>query len=134
VINVTDRNTPQDILLSYTNSEVSLLAYGPFDLRLTWPMQITDDGRFLSIAAFETGTQNGGWHLVVIDLDPPPNGQSYWRYATSTAYHDFSADGEWLLVAEDNTLRLIAPHHNYEREVPHKLECHTAGWADSTRE
>jgi hypothetical protein len=134
VINVTDRNTPQDILLSYTNSEVSLLAYGPFDLRLTWPMQITDDGRFLSIAAFETGTQSGGWHLVVIDLDPPPNGQSYWRYATSTAYHDFSADGEWLLVAEDNTLRLIAPHHNYEREVPHKLECHTAGWADSTRE
>jgi hypothetical protein len=95
------------------------------NLQFSPPFHITADGRFLTIPAFESGTISGGWQLLIFDLDPVAGN---WQYNTETAYFDWSADSQWLLIAEDEALRIISPRLDYERKIPHSLGCHTVGW------
>ncbi len=96
------------------------------NLRFSHPFYFSENGRFLTIPAFGAGTVNGGWQLVVFDLERLALN---WQFSTDSAYFDWSDDDiPWLLIAEEEALRLIAPEHNYERRIPHDLGCHVVGW------
>jgi hypothetical protein len=63
--------------------------------------------------------------------------QSY-RFANTSAPSpaptvDWSADGNWVVVAGDEGLHLIAPTAKYERHVFYDEEvCNTAVWVNKT--
>jgi hypothetical protein len=129
-ITVTNKNTNEDILLLLNRPTGALnFGFSRPNLRFSLPVQFSDDGRFLTITAFERGTLSGSWQILVFDLNSAAGNR---QYNTGTAYYDWSADSQWLLIAEEDALRLIAPQHNYERQIPHTLGCHTVGWKDKS--
>jgi hypothetical protein len=43
--------------------------------------------------------------------------------------YDWSQDGRWLLVADQDQLHLITPGHNYNFSIPHNsTNCTGAAW------
>jgi hypothetical protein len=108
----------------------------PQDMRLALPIHVTSDGRFLSLLGFEPGSSaTGDWSLIVLNLDPIYGGTekrgnrpAVFSIDTDSGYYDWSADEEWLMLAEDGELRFISTRYNYSRRVPHGLDCHAAGW------
>jgi hypothetical protein len=128
VVAVTHKETQQNHLLLFNirSGQLNLLFYQS-NLQFSSPFHITDDGRYLTVPAFESGTLSGGWQLLVFDLEQVGGN---WQFHTGTAYFDWSADGDWLLIAEENALRLISPSHNQDRPIPHTLACHTVGWGE----
>jgi hypothetical protein len=86
------------------------------------------------LLAFDEGDLPGGeWELHVLDLESSDKDRLDKIFHTSTGYHHWSEDGQWLLLAEDGQFRLIAPGVNYERQIQHNLGCHVVGWMESPR-
>lgn len=92
--------------------------------------QFSPDGRWLvQLVVAREGT---GWELVL----------THWQTAESQTYAigtlnppylgslvDWSADGQWLALAADGYLRLIAPNHEYVHWfLPKHLSCNQAVW------
>jgi hypothetical protein len=132
----TDPNTLEETILivdldgeSEGNAAVGRLFMQP-DLQVTPPFHFTTDGRYLTFPTFESNTLSGSWNLNVFHFEPDAGFIHFLSVPTGTAYFDWSADNEWLLIAEEDALRLIAPRHNIERQIPHNTGCHTAGWAE----
>jgi hypothetical protein len=99
------------------------------DQQIAAPLYLNETGDTLSFLTFQRGsTTSGGWQLWVVDLKTPTGPQVIRTYQSESGYYDWSADGQWLLIAEDNLLRLTAPAYDYERRVTHNLGCHTSGW------
>jgi hypothetical protein len=118
-------NQPDSLLLLNRQTNRLNFGFSQSNLQFSLPFYFSGDGRFLTIPAFESGTLSGSWELLVFNLDPVAGN---WQYTTGTSYFDWSADSQWLLIAEDDALRIIAPRRDYERQIPHNLGCHAVGW------
>ena len=120
---------PVDFILLFDvqTGATNLVWNGPGAVAL--PVFLTGSGRFLSILTFDS-TASSDWGLTIVDLDRAAGSSlaGISRYETAAAYYEWSADEQWLMLAEEGMLRLIAPEHGYERQIPHRLGCHTAGW------
>ncbi len=92
--------------------------------------RFSPDGRWLVQLAVRENDQ--GWELRLTD----------WQTAVTQAYPiatldqswarslvDWSSDGKWFALATDGYLRLIAPHHDYEKWfIPEHMACDQAIW------
>lgn len=110
-----------------TPERMAWLSYS--DYRFSLPLHFTEDGRYLTIPAFTSGSLSGDWTLIVYDFNPLFQPGEFWHFNTGTAYFDWSDDSKWLLIAEEDALHLKTPRNEYEREIPHNLGCHTIGWS-----
>lgn len=93
------------------------------------PAAFTENGRFLT--ALLTGESDLTLHIY--------DTASEEQYAVSLNGHsgypfpryDWSGDERWLVIANDRSLRLVAPAFAYERPIFHNLNgCHTAVWVN----
>jgi hypothetical protein len=100
------------------------------DSSLAFPFQITQDGQLLAVQTFSSSAPTG--LLTLIPLNPAEKTadspiDTYSISAASTG--DWSQDGRWLLITEQDSFRLIAPGHNYDHSIPHNLSnCTGAAW------
>jgi hypothetical protein len=126
VISVSLANGEPDKMLLYNRQSRQLhFGFAQSNLHFSQPFVFSDDGRFVTVPVFEAGSLSGGWQILVFDLEKVGLD---WQYPTSTAYFDWSGDSRWLLVAEADALRFIAPEEGYERRVSYELGCHAVGW------
>ncbi|NIT59076.1 MAG: hypothetical protein GWN00_23485, partial [Aliifodinibius sp.] len=62
------------------------------------------------------------WLIYAYDTQLIENHRYAVRYPSTTSltpYYGWSEDGIWLVVVDQNYLRLIAPAYNYERLIGH---------------
>jgi hypothetical protein len=53
------------------------------------------------------------------------------RFQVGYMGQDWSQDGRWLLIAQERSLRLFAPHAQYETVIRHNLDgCISALWVN----
>jgi hypothetical protein len=94
------------------------------------PLILSSDGRWIS-TNINSPDLVDTWLIYTYDTQLVENHRYAVRYPsfTSTApYYGWSEDGIWLLVVDQNYLRLIAPAYNYERLISHDLQkCSSSG-------
>ena len=79
---------------------------------------MVDGERFLAVSSVRI------YELRLLDL-----GDGQVVFNTKRYPYDLSADGQWLLFAEDGGLRAYAPGIDYEWILEHDLpHCHAAVW------
>jgi hypothetical protein len=95
------------------------------------PFLVSPDGRWLALSVLNS-YDNRTWTFHLHDLE---NNQtktlpdSFPIVPGRFPFLDWSADGQWLVVADDRFFRLIAPAHDYERLVPHDYDrCFYTVW------
>jgi len=121
---------PQDPLASFfpTSSKIHILAVetgrvptvehlATMQGQVLSSMALSPSGRWLANPVFQPETNTA--LLTLLDLE---NGQtetiSYaHKSITDQSSYDWSADGNWLVVADRGVLRLIAPGSGYERAI-----------------
>ena len=124
-------NTEYVFMFDSENGSIKLLTYLT-GKRFSYGLTLTENGRYLSLLAFDEGDLPGGeWELHVINLESSESDQLEKVFKTSSGYYNWSKDGEWLLLAEDGLFRLIAPGVNYERQIQHNLGCNVVGWTEN---
>ena len=91
------------------------------------PLQITADGRFLVVTRYGFSRT----YISIYDIDRRHRqmisvaGRPYARF-------DWSDDQQWLAIASDRLLWLVAPAYDYGVTIPHNIAgCWSASWADS---
>lgn len=105
------------------NTAVRLPVAGNNELTGAFDIQI--HGRYLTIA----GLDGVRFVLYLYDLETSET-TAYELAAPQAAYH-WSADGQWLLIPQGTSLRLVAPAAAYERQIFHDLTaCDTAVWVE----
>jgi hypothetical protein len=125
----TSLNSPtgQDYLFAYdwqSGQISSLLELGG---RAQAGMQLEGNGRYLTLITSE----NNDPVYLIYDLE---NGRTVSYPFTPSFYigADWSADGQWLLILDEEALRLIAPGSRYERPIFHEIAgCGAAVWVNS---
>ncbi|MBP8000026.1 MAG: hypothetical protein KA314_10000 [Chloroflexi bacterium] len=100
------------------------------DKRLGEPISFSSDGRYVTRLAYESLY----WILTVHDLYTGNEQQWTASIANTVAWerrYDWTEDGRWLVLAEDDLLRLLAVGEEYEQRVllP-EPGCYAVGWAD----
>ncbi len=105
-------------------SEILLPQVFPLEKRLS------PDGRFL--VQFVSGEDGQMWDLLLTEWETAVS-QNYATIALPPLFPthsiDWSADGQWLVLAADGYLRLIAPNHDFERWfIPKQMACDQAVW------
>jgi hypothetical protein len=113
--------------LDTTSGQLTLLAK---DKRLGEPITFSPDGRYVTRMAYESAY----WTLTAHDLYT--GGEQQWTAAMANTVawewrYDWSEDGHWLVLAEDDLLRLLAVGESYEQRVllP-EPGCYAVSWAD----
>jgi hypothetical protein len=97
------------------------------------PFVVSSDGRWIS-ASRPSSDAADTWLIFARDTELNETYQYITEYPSSTFFHpyyDWSKDGQWLIIVEENYLRLVAPGHNYERLIAHNLQsCSHVAWVD----
>lgn len=90
------------------------------------------DGRW--IASTELKSREKEWTVVVHDLRDGNSIELEERIPAmpgSFALLDWSADGQWLLIADRDDLQLIAPHQDRRESINHEFDlCTHIAWAN----
>ncbi len=85
------------------------------------------DNRYFSIAVLE----ESGVAMRLYDVQQ----NQYRSYSVPSAWrggYDWTPDSEWLLILEEDGVRLVAPAYDYERRIVHDFSgCETAVWVNS---
>jgi hypothetical protein len=103
------------------NTAVRLPVSGKNKLTNVYDMQV--NGRFLSISGLD-GVRSV---LYLYNLDTAET--TKYELAVPNTPAGWSADGQWLLIPQGTSLRLIAPSIGYEKQIFHDLAaCDTAVW------
>jgi hypothetical protein len=94
---------------------------------------LSPDGRWLSASRPDPETADS-WIIYVHDTQSEETIQYKVGYPSSMFIHpfyDWSQDGNWLVIVDENYLRLIAPAYNYERLITHDLQtCSHVAWVE----
>ncbi|MFZ0547888.1 MAG: hypothetical protein WAM60_20755 [Candidatus Promineifilaceae bacterium] len=104
------------------------------DNSLAQPFRIVDDGRLLAAQTFGPTSTSGS--LVLISLNPDQKTAAPQSEAEKITFFpgfgtDWSQDGRWLLIAEEDAFTLIAPGHNYTQTITHDISsCFEAVWVN----
>ncbi len=110
------------------------------DHSLTSPLQFSSDGQKLSFSSFGTLPDSGidSQMIRVIPLDPTEMtvGTSIETIILRSGFnYDWSQDGRWLLIPEQNALRFIALGRDYDQSVPYNIDfCYEAAWVNPISE
>jgi hypothetical protein len=110
------------------------------DNSLGSPLQIILDGQYLAFSSFGAAPISSilAPFIGLIPLEPADMtiGSPIESYRLNSGFnHDWSQDGRWLLLVEQNALRLIAPGHNYDQTIAHNLDfCYEAAWINPSPE
>ncbi len=113
--------------LDATTGQLVLLAK---DRRLGEPITFSPNGRYVSRMAYESAY----WTLTAHDLHT--GGEQQWTTAIASTVawerrYDWSEDGRWLVLAEDDVLRLLAVGESYEQRVLLPEQgCYAVSWVD----
>jgi hypothetical protein len=101
------------------------------------PFVVSPDGRWLSSSRLDP-EQADTWIIYARDTELNQTYQYTVPYPSSMFIHpfyDWSKDGNWLVIVDQNYLRLISPAHNYERLITHDLQtCSHPAWIDPINE
>jgi hypothetical protein len=91
------------------------------------PLSASPDGRFLALLRYTSWRA----YVTIVDVDGagrmtvPITGRPFGRFA-------WSPDGEWLAIADDRMLWLVAPGHDYRRSYAHDgTGCQAVTWLAS---
>ena len=72
------------------------------------------------------------WTVFNLDLEIGGIKTMQIGYPLSTFIHpfmDWSGDGQWLIIVENNFLRMTAPEYDYDRLILHELQaCSHVAW------
>lgn len=95
------------------------------------PFVVSPNGRWLTVAYLaEEGASE--WVIQVVEIGRDNGLQvtaRYPGYSFNHPFFDWSADGRWLLVVDQEFLRLVAPEASFERIVAHdKTSCAYPAW------
>jgi len=81
-----------------------------------------------------TGDDSETWRFFVHDLNRNQTNivsDSYPVFPARFPSYDWSADGQWLVIADDSFFRLIAPEQDYEQLITHDFDyCIYIKWSD----
>ncbi len=106
------------------NTAVRLPVSGENELTNVYDMQV--NGRFLTISGLD-GVRSA---LYLYDLETAQTTE--YELAVPNTPARWSADGQWLLIPQGTSLRLVAPSIGYEKQIFHDLTaCDTAVWGNS---
>jgi hypothetical protein len=92
------------------------------------PFLVSANGRWLVMTEL-VGHHKETWTILLHDLQQGETRQLADTVPAMPGYFpilDWSADGEWLLVADRQALRLLAPALAFEMAVPHEFDACTA--------
>jgi hypothetical protein len=103
------------------------------DSSLTFPFQIIQNGQLLAVQTFSSSAPTGLLTLIPLNPAEKTADSPIDTYSVSpTSYGDWSQDGRWLLIAGQDSFRLIAPGHNYDQTITHDLgACTDAAWINA---
>lgn len=113
--------------LNATTGQITFLAK---DKRLGEPVTFSPNGRYITRMAY----QSSYWDLTTHDLYT--GGEHHWTtsIANTVAWarrYDWSENERWLVLAEDDTLRLLAIGENYEQRILLPEQgCYAVSWVD----
>ena len=115
-------------LLQYDLNSGELDWLEPFSQATLMPnMTFSPDGRFLQVVEMKNDVQT----LHLLDVE---TGELQSHLLSNLVYFqfmDWSENGEWLVVADDEGLHLIAPSHAYVRKVFYETtSCHSPIWVN----
>ncbi len=118
---------PEQHYLAYDFSSTNLEYLFASEDSTNFPLTLAQNGRFLVIL-----TAGGNeWVLYLYDTAE----KSRMQYTLSPSYDypypvfDWSSDEQWLVLADDRLLHLIAPAYGYQRTIFHNLTgCRSANW------
>lgn len=115
--------------LNITTRQITFLAR---DRRLGEPILFSPNGRYVTRMAY----QSSYWTLTTHDLYT--GAEQVWTTSVAnsvvwTRRYDWSEDERWLVLAEDDTLRLLAVGEDYEQRVllP-EPGCYAVSWVDNS--
>lgn len=127
-------HSPGPLQLSLTY----LIAYAP----ATGRMALYENLREFETAVFLSNSPDNRHFLIAVLeqsgvamrlYDVQQN--QYRSYAVPSAWrgrYDWSANSDWLLILEEDGVRLVAPAYDYERRIVHDyLGCETAVWVNA---
>ena len=91
------------------------------------PFIFSPDGRWLTIQSFDPRSTE--WELYLHDVNTGETHTFTSDYLFTFPGYDWSADGQWLVRADDGYLHLIAPDSGYHAIIVHDFySCKFAGW------
>lgn len=118
-------------LFRYDASQQQITPLAPPDaVNPIWYADMNRNGRYLGVVEATEFFQNP--HLWLYDLEA----DSWQRHDLSDgvrngAFFNWSADNRWLMLMGDDTVRLIAPEINYEKEIFFNFtSCESAVWVN----
>jgi hypothetical protein len=124
-------------LLAYdrTADALTLLAELP-GRQAIGPLEVTANGRYLALLVVPVQPPESSFYgapeLIALDLAAGSDGRQSSApatYSLAAGGYDWSADGEWLLLAQGRVLTLALPGAGYAWQVEHDLEgCHSGAW------
>ena len=125
---VVDQITPQLILDGAIVGYPSLVVPNGFI-----PFVLSPDGRWITANRPSPDTADT-WLIYAHDTQQQQTHIYTISYPSSMfihPYYDWSRDSNWLVIIDQNYLRLIAPAHNYERLITHDLQnCSHPAWVN----
>lgn len=121
------QGSPQQHILAYDVAEANLQWLFTTAETANFPLTLAQNGRFLVVPTagsdkwyvqlYNTATGN----IFATTMNP--------SYDHPYPALDWSADEQWLVIADDRLLHLIAPEFDYKRTVLHNFTgCHSASW------
>lgn len=100
------------------------------------PFIISPDGRWLTVA-YLADKASGLWHIQVVEIGGEAQAlfsTHYPGYSFSHPFFDWSSDGRWLLIIDEDFMRLAAPATGFERVIAHDLRsCSYPAWINDNR-
>ncbi len=116
----------QDYLFGYDRQSGDVSLVLSLDDRFQGTVQVEGNGRFLATTTMENNTPV----YLLHDLQS----RRTTTYPFAPAFFmgaDWSANGDWLVMMDGESLRLIAPGSSYERPIFHGVAgCGTAVWVN----
>ena len=92
----------------------------------TAEMSLAENGRFVTVVRYNSWRT----HITLHDLET--NKIKRWELVGRPLYHyAWSADGAWLVLADDRLLWLLAPAYDYALPIPHThRNCTAVSWLE----
>lgn len=108
-----------------------LLLTLPYKITPTRPLQLSPNGRFLTLQSFAQA--DATWTLDFYDLTTNEPFRLTSDFVFTLPGYDWSADEQWLLRVGDGYLHLYSPRQNLDRLVvyPNFPRCNFAAWVNA---